>query len=917
VGHVTGVVALLLVSIAVIASVTDEAQGGTVSDKAERLPDLAGLLKTHGEGQRVEPVVLGNGLVVLLKELHSAPVVTAQVYVQTGSMNEGELSGSGVSHVLEHLVHGGQTPARTEEETSDLLDSIGGQTNAATWLDTTRYYISTGRDYLPLALELLSDWMSNVEISEAAFQREMKVINEELRRGQDSAQRELWQSTMDNLFRVHPARLPVIGYPELLNSLTREQVIRYYHHRYVPNNMVLVIVGDIETDEAMKHVEETFGKLTRGFIEPMALPQEPKQVARRSVTKEFRPLGESGTALLRMDVHTVPLTSPDLYPLDVLAYILSHGRSSRLVDTLREERRLVLGISAFSYTPGFDAGFFGIQATCTPEKLPEVKQAVWDEISRLREDLVTPEELAKAKRQKITDYFYGLETVESQAGGLVSGYLAAGDPNFDLTYAQGIQRVTAEDIRRVVRAYFGEQDLCVTALVPPPPAEAPAEERPAAVQSQAARPFVRKTTFPNGLVLLLKEDHTLPLVTVQAAALGGLRVETEDTNGLFTFTTSMLTRGTEKRSARDIARFLDERGASLSAGTGKNTVYVAGRCISADFDQFYELLVEVLTQASFPEEEMERVRPMLLSAVARRNEQGEREALLFFNQVMYPDSPLSFFRGGREEVVSRLTREDLLRCYRQYVRPERMVLSVFGDVDAEEVTAQVRRTLGSFTLDEPLGEIPAPRPNPPRVEELKAAKKTDKKKAYVVVGYPSMDLTDATARPPFEVLDAVMSGIRLPGGWLHEALRGPNSEGLVYGVHAFNDIGLDVGSFIIFADCEPGQTDRVIDIMLKQVERARSGKPVGSQELERARRTVITAQELQHQSLSDQALDAALNELYGLGYDYSEKFLEQVRSVSAEQLQEVARRYLKEPVVAVCTPATVGETAEPEEGANK
>jgi zinc protease len=674
--------------------------------------------------------------------------------------------------------------------------------------------------------------------------------------------------------------------------------------------MVLIIVGDVGGEETLKAVQATFGKLTRGFIEPTALPEEPEQVAKRVATKEFPALAASGTALLRMDVRSVPLTHPDLYPLDVLAYVLSQGRSSRLVEHLREERRLVSRINAYSVTPGFDAGYFAVAADCEVAKLAEVEEAVWEELTRLREEEVSPEELAKAKRQKITEYFYGRQTVESEAAGLASGFLAASDPNFDLTYARNIQQVTAEDIRRVARTYFRDEALSVTTLLPPgaaagtaAAAAAKAEGQPAAAAAEAQ---VTKVTMPNGLVLLVKEDHRLPIVAVQATSPGGVRAETEETNGLFTFTATMLTRGTEQRSAQQIARFLDERGATLGAATGRNTIYLTGQCISADFDDFFGLAAEVLTQASFPEAEMERIRPILLEQVRRRHEQGEQEALLFFAETMYPDTPGRFFQGGREEVLAKLTREDLLGCYRGYVRPERMILAVFGDVEAEAVSRRVRETLGAATLAEPLGPVPPYRPNPPRAEPVEAEKLTDKQKAYVAIGYPGLRVVDVEDRVPMLVLNAVMSGIRVPGGWLHEALRGPASQGLVYGVYAYDEAGVDAGSFIIFADCNPERTQLVTDLVLEQVERAKTTL-VGTEELARAQRTAVTAQELSLQSLGEQALDSALNELYGLGYDFTEQLMERVRKVSAEDLERVARKYFTNPVITLCRPKPKGE----------
>jgi zinc protease len=183
---------------------------------------------------------------------------------------------------------------------------------------------------------------------------------------------------------------------------------------------------------------------------------------------------------------------------------------------------------------------------------------------------------------------------------------------------------------------------------------------------------------------------------------------------------------------------------------------------------------------------------------------------------------------------------------------------------------------------------------------------TDKQKAYVAIGYPGMRVVDVEDRVPMLVLNAVMSGIRVPGGWLHEALRGPASQGLVYGVYAYDEAGVDAGSFIIFADCDADRTQLVTDLMLQQVERAKTTL-VSAEELERAQRTAVTAQELSLQSLGEQALDAALNELYGLGFDFTGKLMERVRNVSSEDLQRVARKYFANPVVTVCRPKPKGE----------
>src|SRR2546425_735261 len=533
---------------------------------------LVAAMASLGQGAVLQ-AVLDNGLTVLIEENHANPVVSAQVFVRTGSIYEQEYLGSGLSHFFEHLIHGGTTSTRSEAESRRLLEAIGNNSNAYTTVDHTAYYINTTTEHWRTALELLADWMLHSSITPEEFEREKGVVQRELEQDLDNPEQMLAQITMETRFQVHPARYPVIGYKELVQKVSRDDLVRYYQRMYTPNNMLVVVVGDVQTPDVLAHMRETFEQGERRPLPAISLPEEPPQLGKRTVVKEMA----VSQASMSLSFRTVALTHPHLYPLDVLAYILANGNSARLVRHIQEEQQLVYAIQASSYTPAYAVGTLAVSAVLAPEQLPAAEAAILQELYRLREELVSPEELAKAKKQKLADYVFERQTVEQQAHGLGLDMLSTYDPNFSDTYVRNIQHVTAEEIREVARIYLREETL-VKAVVRPKSDTPLAPTTTPVVQEE---PVVKKV-LANGVTLLLKRNPALPAVTVQAYFKAGVRVETPETNGLSQLTAGLLLKGTTSRSAEDIATFFDTRGATITAESGYNSLSLDTACLRED-----------------------------------------------------------------------------------------------------------------------------------------------------------------------------------------------------------------------------------------------------------------------------------------------------------------------------------------------
>ena len=849
-----------------------------------------------------EPFVttLDNGVTVAIIENHEAPVVAVRLYVKAGSMTEEEYLGCGMTHFLEHLISGGSTVRRTEAESRAILDSIGAQCNAYTTKNHTCYYISTASRFFDVALDLVTDWVMNCTVSQTEFDREFEVVQREMELRSTNPNRALQELMSGLMFKEHPVRHPVIGYPEAFRTITRDDILKYYRRMYVPNNVIFVVAGDIERNAALGKIREAFAPFERRPVPSIVFPEEPRQLGPREDTKQM-PVGQ---AYMRVAFRTIPLSHPDLYPLDLISYVLSRGDSSRLVFRLRERERLVSTITSWSYTPGYDAGEFGIQATLDPANIPEAKAAIMQELQRIAEEGVTPEELARAKRQKIADHVFALQTAEAQASSLGTDLLSAHDAQFSKSYVERIQEVAAEEIGTVAAKYFTEQNRCVGVVRPPETAGSPAsaghpDDRPNEASS------IEKITLGNGLRVLIKRNPSQPVAAIRAVFLAGLRAEPQGQRGVSLYTARMMPRGAAGRSAQEIAEIFDAMGGQFGASSGNNSLYVSAQCLREDLPETIRVMSDCIRRPDFPPEEVERLRALLVAARKRQKDDWHAELIEAFKQRFYEAHPYRYSTLGTIEELQAIQRSDLVAFHARYCVPNNMVLAVFGDVDHRAVEALVKQQFGDWQRKP---DFTPPDPSAPSFpqENQSVEITTQHDVGAIFLGYPGFTFQDTRARYVADVLDAVSSGIRLPRGRLHEALRG-GERGLVYEVHAYNFVGFERGYFGAYAGCESDQVERVSDIMVEELERLRS-EPITPDELRAARRTCITADVLDRQTSGSQAMESALNELYGLGYDYADKYEEQILSVSAEEVQALANELFGHHLLILMRP---GEADEP------
>ncbi len=473
--------------------------------------------------------------------------------------------------------------------------------------------------------------------------------------------------------------------------------------------------------------------------------------------------------------------------------------------------------------------------------------------------------------------------------------LSTHDPNFGDTYVDNIQdniqKVTAEAILDVAQRYFREATL-VRAVVRP----RQKHDQVAANQAAPATHAMQKRVLANGLTLLLERNPALPIVDLQAYFMGGVRVETPETNGLTRLMAHLLLKGTPYRSANDIATAFDAMGGSIQADSGNHTSFVTATCLAEELPQAMDIFADVVMRPTFPQAEVDKTRRLMIAALERQQDNWRAELRNLFHAAHFTSSPYRLRPAGRASALAQLQRADVAAFHQHYAVLNNMVLAIVGDIDVERTAALVERVFTGFQRrDVTFPDIAV---DPPPTQTRREVKRTRKQVAAIQIGFAGARIYNVKDRYALHILDAVMSGIGFPGGWLHTELRG---QQLVYVVHAFNWLGLEPGYFAIMAATQPQQAQRVVHLILKNVDKAKAGD-ISDTELARAKQLAVISIQLDEQTNEQRARDAALDELYGLGMNFRAQEAEQLASVTKADVQRVANAYPNHPTIVITTP---------------
>ncbi|MBU0567362.1 insulinase family protein, partial [bacterium] len=803
-----------------------------------------------------------------------------QLWVKAGSIFEEEYTGSGISHYVEHMLFKG-TKKRRPGEIAGAIRSLGGEINAYTSYEKTVYHISLPSKHYGEALEILADAAMNSSFDKKELEKEQEVILKEINMGEDDPSRKISRLLWQEAFRVHPYKYPVIGDEQLFLRLKRDDLLKYYRRMYRPDNMILVMVGDFKREEALGKAEEVFANFRQEPAKPIYVPSEPSQTGEREITKEK----EVNITHLRMAFHIPDITSVDLFGLDTLAILLGQGRSSRLYQEIKEKKGLVHSISAYSYTPLYP-GLFVVSATLDFENLEKAKEAILEELERLKKEDVQEEDLSKARENVLSDYLFSKETAEGEAGDLASSRMYFGHLKGAEFYIDGIKKVKPEDVVRVAKRYFTEENMTIAILQPKGKGEI---EREKGKEEKELK--TEKVVLENGLTLLICENPGLPIVSLRAVFSGGVRTEDEDNNGICNLASQMLIKGTLKSAQEEISRSIEEKGGSISVYSGNNSFGVSLDLLSKDIGLGLEVLADCLINSIFPEEELEKERKVVLASVKSLEDNFFSLMQKAIGEAVFKVHPYRLQTIGTKESVTRLTRDDLLNFKERFCQPAQMVLAIFGDVKKEEVVKKVEEAFKDLKYEE------LPPINPPKEPQISKVRREIKEKegeqSALLIGFLRPTLFEKKDVDVLEVMGAILGG---QDGRLFTEIR--EKRGLAYYTGIFGILGPDPGLIVFYAGTTREKLREVEKLLLKEIKRIKT-RHVRDEELELAKNNLIGQAEVASQKNSQNAFRQALDELYGLGFDNSKDHEERIRAVTKEDIKQVANKYFKKDNYAV------------------
>ena len=800
----------------------------------------------------------------------SSEVVSVQVWVKTGSIHEGDLIGSGLSHFLEHMLFKG-TQRRDGKDISREVHALGGAINAYTTFDRTVYYIDGPSAAFAKIVDILCDIVLHSTLPDDEIESERNVILREIDMGLDDPDRQLNQALFRTAFQKMPYREPIIGHRELFSNVSSKQLRGYYHARYVPNNIAVSVAGAIRSEVCRTEIEKSFGVVPRGQLSPVIVDSEPVQLAarREEIVGDFN--------LFRGSVgYKAPhLSHTDSPKLDALAQAMGGGESSLLWERLRNQRNLVHYIDCRNWNPG-SRGLFWISFICDPGKESDVETAISELIAEISEQGVDPKFIEKARQQALSSEINGRKTMSGQASRLGAGEVVIGDIGYSQRYLARLRSVSVADLKDVAARYLVKEQSSFVSLGP---AEGDAAAEGVS-KAGALEPFALRT-YDSGARLLLQKDGSLPKVHFRCVFQGGPLYEHQGKRGVTTLMAELMTKDTEMRNAQEVSELIEGIGGSFSATVGNNTASFAIEVLPEYQDIAIEIITDALTQPSFAQATFETEREAQIADLKETDDEVLDYGFRILRERFFGRHPFSVNADGRIENLERLTVEDVRFQFDRVITAENLVLSVCGDFDEEVLSGKLERLLSTgLPSGAPSQTADAFQyPEVAIVEHLPMARE----QSVVLLGYPDAGLHE-TDFIVSEVLNELFSGM---SSRLFERIR--EDQGMAYYVGSSRVIGLEGGMFTFYAGTHPEHVAQVFQEIELEIERIKSGR-VSEDELMRCKTRLRAARPMGRQTIGSRAMHAAINLTYGRPIDDDELHEKELSAVTVAGLADFAKR---------------------------
>lgn len=817
--------------------------------------------------------VLDNGAAVVCTYMPGSQLVTIEIGVLSGLSNEGQYAGSGMSHLLEHLLFKG-TSSMSGQEINREIKALGGLVNGSTGLDSAEYHITVPVKNFEKALGLIVEMVMDPAFSNDELLKEKNIVLKEIKLHEDDPSSRQMELLFAEAYREGIYKHPIIGYKDRLEALTREDILTYHAAAYTPDRVVVGIAGGVPAGEAIEAARKKLSGYKRAkVLFSASLPREPRQFEARL----GRFPAEVNLGYLAIAYHTTDLYSRKLYAGDVLSNLLGEGKDSRLYKRLVTEKQLLYAVTSVNYTPRYP-GLFVITGIGDPDKLDAARSEIFSVIDEMKYGKIDNVEMEKAKNSALSEYYSANESTSDVASAITTSQMMTGEPDFPELYVEGIKQVQISDVKSMLSGYLKDSNSTTVELLP----SCMLESRDTAIGAALTEEPEESIKLANGLSVFVKARSRVPLVSVTLVVPGGVRSETPEKNGVAGLTASMLLKGTRKLGERDIVPALERKGANLEAFSGMNGGGLFMSMLSKDYPVCMDVFEACLKEPVFKQDEIPKLKAQVLASIKERDNDIFENGMDELRKVIFKDHPYAMSPLGSAESVENITRQDLVDFHSKYFVPGGSVLVVIGDVDVDKVMADITRRFGTWQ-GKP-AEIPQEAIKPLSGRESKDIY-MDKRQSLVLLGYDGIKAGDPREYP-LSFINSLLSGA---DGLLFESFR--EDEGLAYASGALSVQGYDPGYFSIFVATTEENIQKVTDTAIGLVAKIASGD-ITEQEIAACRNKILSQHAASIESNQSLGMTVALDGLYGLGFGHYKDLPGKINSVTKEDIVAFAQDLL-------------------------
>ncbi|MEN8815637.1 MAG: pitrilysin family protein [Nonlabens sp.] len=872
-----------------------------------------------------EKHVLDNGLTVIFHIDKSDPVVAVALTAHVGSAREKE-GKTGFAHLFEHLLF-----LESENLGKGGLDAmsarIGGSgANGSTSRDVTNYYQTVPKDALEKMIWAEADKLGYFinTVTEPVLAKEKQVVKNEKRQSVDNnAYGHESYVVGKNLYPAgHPYNWQVIGSLEDLQNASLQDVKDFYNDWYTPNNTVLTIAGDFESDQALEWVKKYFGEIKKGKEVTKTKVQPVELVNTKNLYYEDN---FAQTPRLGMTWPTVPNYHEDSYALDILGTYLSNGKKAPLNKVVVEGDQLADQAYAYNYTSEL-AGQFGIVARAYDGvDLDSILISVEKAMTLFEENGISQEDLDRIKTGQETDFYQGLSSVLGKGFQLTQYEILAGDAGFLTQDVKNMQAVSKEDVLRVYNKYIKDQHYVMTSFVPKGSADlavnnaqpalvveekiiegaeesfdasiaAEYERTPSSFDRsiepaygaapQLAIPNVYQETLSSGIKVLGIEDNEVPLVQLQLEIKGGMLLEDMNKIGVSGMLAELMNKGTATKTPAQLEEAIDQLGASINFTSGKSSISVNASSLSRNYTTVMKLINEIVLEPRWDKNEFDLIKQQTLSQIQQQQASPRAIAGNEFDKLMFGnDHILAQNNLGTKESVENITLEDLKNYYHKNISPQITSFKIVGDITKNEVTSSLEILDKNWTSKEVV------------IPEIASVDKPDTSKVYfydvpnakqsiLKFGYPALKSTD----PDYYKVQIL--NYRLGGGGfasqLTQQLR--EGKGYTYGIRSSFDGSPESGSFSISSGVRSNVTfesTALIRDILKNY-----GTSFTEEDLEVTKSYMIKSSARAFESQGAKLRMLSNIQEDQLPVDYALQRQDEVKNLSIEDIKNLSKQYI-------------------------